>query len=163
MTNNDILRSLRYVLRLTDAKIAALIRLTGLEVSASAVSAYVKHDDEEGYVPCSDLTLAHFLNGIVLHKRGADPIRPLQPVEKRITNNLVCKKLRTAFQLKDDAIIAMVGGCGMTITKSELAAFFRADGHRNYRECGDQFLRYFLRALGSLAPATLGAAAFAKA
>jgi uncharacterized protein YehS (DUF1456 family) len=29
----------------------------------------------------------------------------------------------------------------------EITAMMRAPEHKNYRECGDQFLRYFLRGL----------------
>ncbi|MCC6375065.1 MAG: DUF1456 family protein, partial [Moraxellaceae bacterium] len=31
--------------------------------------------------------------------------------------------------------------------KHELGAIFRKEGHHNYRECGDQFLRNFLKGL----------------
>ena len=34
------------------------------------------------------------------------------------------------------------------ISKSELNALFRKPNHQNYRACGDQFLRNFLRGLG---------------
>jgi uncharacterized protein YehS (DUF1456 family) len=36
---------------------------------------------------------------------------------------------------------------GLVISKAELAALFRREGHRNYQACGDQILRNFLRGL----------------
>jgi uncharacterized protein YehS (DUF1456 family) len=147
MNPNDALRSLRYMLGVNDAKLAAVIALGGGSVNKAQVSAFLKQDDEEGYEGCKDEVLAQFLNGLVIYKRGADPARPPQPVPRSVTNNLICKKLRTAFQLKDTEIIALVEKSGMKISKAEVGAIFRAEGHRNYRPCGDQFLRYLLKGL----------------
>jgi len=36
---------------------------------------------------------------------------------------------------------------GLRVSKQELSALFRKEGHHNYRECGDQFLRNFLKGL----------------
>ena len=33
------------------------------------------------------------------------------------------------------------------VSMPEITAMMRAPDHKNYRECGDQFLRYFLRGL----------------
>jgi uncharacterized protein YehS (DUF1456 family) len=38
---------------------------------------------------------------------------------------------------------------GLTVSKTELGAFFRRPSHRNYRDCGDQVLRAFLKGLAS--------------
>jgi uncharacterized protein YehS (DUF1456 family) len=35
----------------------------------------------------------------------------------------------------------------IAVSKSELTALFRKQGHKNYKECGDQFLRNFLNGL----------------
>ena len=36
---------------------------------------------------------------------------------------------------------------GIRVSKPELSALFRKYGHKNYRPCGDQFLRNFLKGL----------------
>jgi uncharacterized protein YehS (DUF1456 family) len=36
---------------------------------------------------------------------------------------------------------------GFPVTKPELSALFRQPDHRNYRACGDQMLRNFLKGL----------------
>ncbi|WP_312708157.1 DUF1456 family protein, partial [Stenotrophomonas sp.] len=76
-----------------------------------------------------------------------DESQPLRPVEKRITNNLVLKKLRVAFQLKDVDMHEIFQQAGFPVSKPELSALFRQPDHKNYRACGDQLLRNFLKGL----------------
>jgi uncharacterized protein YehS (DUF1456 family) len=147
MTNNDVLRSVRYLLNVSDAALIDILRLADCEVSKPDIIAFLKTEDEEGYRPCGDTVMAHFLNGLVTHKRGKDPSRPPQPIEVPVTNNVVLKKLRVAFELKDSDIIALIEKSGLRVSKTELSAFFRRPDHRNYRECGDQFLRNLLKSL----------------
>jgi len=149
MTHNDVLRSLRYLLNISDAALIDIIRLGGHEVSRAEIVAFLKKEDEDGYRLCGDVVIAHFLNGLVIHRRGKDESRPPQPVEALVTNNTVLKKLRVAFELKDDDIIALLEKTGFRVSKTELGAFFRRPDHRNYRDCGDQFLRNFLKGLAS--------------
>jgi len=149
MTHNDVLRSLRYLLNVSDAAMVDIFRLGGREVSRAEVVAFLKTEDDEGYQACSDTALAHFLNGVITYKRGKDEGRPPQPVELPVTNNTVLKKVRVAFALKDDDIIALLQRTGLSLSKTELGAFFRRPDHRNYRECGDQVLRNFLKGLSS--------------
>jgi len=59
----------------------------------------------------------------------------------------VLKKLRVAFELKDSDISALILKSGLRVSTTELSAFFRRPDHRNYRECGDQFLRNLLKAM----------------
>lgn len=150
MTNNDILRSLRYVLNASDARIAEITALAGHPVTGEQVASYLKREGEPGYQECPHVVLAHFLNGLVLSERGRDERRPPLPVEVPVTNNLVLKRLRVAFELKDTDLIALIEKAGgHRVTRSELGAFFRSRDHRNYRECGDQFLRNLLKALAT--------------
>ncbi len=64
-----------------------------------------------------------------------------------MTNNDIFKKLRVALQLRDDEIVKILELVDFRITKSELGAFFRKEGHPKYVECGDQILRNFLNGL----------------
>jgi len=127
-----------------------IFRLGNREVSRAEVVAFLKTDDEDGYQACGDKAMAHFLNGLVIYKRGKDESRPPQPVEVPVTNNTVLKKVRVAFALKDDDVIALLQKNGLTLSKTELGAFFRRPDHRNYRDCGDQVLRNFLKGLSSM-------------
>jgi uncharacterized protein YehS (DUF1456 family) len=147
MLNNDVLRSLRYTLDVNDAQLAEIIRLSGKEVGPETLDALLKKEDEEGFVACDDELMAHFLDGLVYFKRGKDDSRPAQPFELPMTNNMVLKKLRVAFELKEDDMHAIMQSVDCPVSKPEMSALFRKFGHSNYRTCGDQFLRNFLKGL----------------
>jgi uncharacterized protein YehS (DUF1456 family) len=149
MTHNDSLRSIRYLLNVRDAKLVEIFRLGKLEVSVADVAAMLKPEDDPDCKPCSHEAMAHFLNGLVTFKRGVDPSRPPQPIETPVTNNVVLKKVRVAFQLKDDDIIALLAKTGLRVSKAELGAFCRRPDHRNYRECKDQFLRNLFKGMAA--------------
>ncbi|MBC7988868.1 MAG: DUF1456 family protein [Luteimonas sp.] len=149
MINNDVIRSIRYTLDLSDGKVVEIIKLaaTDFPIEAADVPALLKTEGQDGFVPCSDRVLAHFLDGLVFHYRGRDPSLPPRPVANRITNNLVLKKLRVAFQLKDVDMHQIFEAAGFPISKPELTALFRQADHKHYRACGDQILRNFLKGL----------------
>ena len=44
-------------------------------------------------------------------------------------------------------LVDIFASAGRPVTKPELSALFRQPGHKNFRLCGDQLLRYFLRGL----------------
>jgi len=149
MINNDVLRSIRYMLDLSDAKVVEITRLAdaGFPIEKADVEAFLKKDDDDGYVECSNAVLAHFLDGLVIHRRGRNPDLPVRPVEKHVNNNVVLKKLRVAFELKDVDMHEIFDAAGFPISKPELSALFRQPGHKNFRLCGDQLLRNFLKGL----------------
>ena len=149
MINNDILRSIRYMLDFGDGKVVEIIQLADADfpIGKEDVQAFLKKDDDPGYVECSDAVLARFLDGLVVYYRGRNDGLPPRPVEKRITNNLVLKKLRVAFELKDVDMHQVFADAGFPVSKPELSALFRQPDHHNYRACGDQMLRNFLKGL----------------
>lgn len=147
MINNDVLRSLRYTLDISDKQLAEIIQLGGQPIAEAEVSPMLKKDNEADYVECNDKTMAYFLDGLVYYKRGKDESRPAQPHELPMTNNIVLKKLRVAFELKEDDMHAIMQSVDCPVSKPEMSALFRKAGHSNYRACGDQFLRNFLKGL----------------
>ncbi len=149
MIHNDVLRSLRYTLNVSDAKMVEIAALGGATVTESEMKSYLLREEEPGFLNCSDEIMARFLNGLVIFKRGVDPSRPAQALVTPVTNNIVLKKIRAAFELKEEGLRAIIEKSGLKLSKTELNALFRSVEHRNYRECGDQFLRNFLKGLGS--------------
>lgn len=147
--NNDVLRSIRYALDLGDAHVVAITRLSQPEstLTPARVAAFLKKEGEPGFETCTDATLAHFLEGLVFHRRGRDESAPRRAVEKRVDNNIVLKKLRVAFELKDEDMHAIFDAVDFPVTKPELSALFRQRDHKHYRPCGDQMLRNFLKGL----------------
>ena len=149
MINNDVLRSIRYMLDLGDAKVVEIVHLVdpAFPLDKTDIPALLKKEDEAGAAPCSDALLARFLDGLIVYYRGRDDTQPPRPVEQRITNNLVLKKLRVAFQLKDVDMHDIFAQAGFPLGKPEMTALFRQPGHKHYRPCGDQILRNFLKGL----------------
>jgi uncharacterized protein YehS (DUF1456 family) len=146
MINNDILRSLRYILNVNEFELVEIVKMGGGDVTQPEINTFIKKIDEPGFVECRQNVMAHFLNGLIYFKRGRDETRP--PLATDLpTNNVVLKKLRVAFELKDTDIIEILKDGGFLASKSEITALFRKVGHANYKECGDQLLRYFLKGL----------------
>jgi len=144
VTNNDILRRIRYTFDYDDSKMMALLSLEGQEVTREQMSDWLKKDDDPAFQECNDMQLAIFLNNLIDDKRGKK--EGAQPeLEKRLTNNTILRKLKIALDLKDVDIIELMELAGFTITKPELSALFRKKGHKNYRTCKDQILRNFLQ------------------
>jgi len=149
MTNNDIVRQLRYALNINDSTMIEIFKLADHEIEQSHLTGLLKKEDEGGFVNCSDDVLRYFLDGLILHKRGRKEIKPgeTRKSDSRLTNNTILKKLRIALELKEDDMLGILKLASVDISKSELTALFRKEGHKNYKECGDQFLRKFLKGL----------------
>jgi uncharacterized protein YehS (DUF1456 family) len=143
MTNNDVLRRLRYTFSLNDTKMIKLFLSAGSAVTRGQISNWLKKDDHADYVNCSDVLLATFLNGFINEKRGKKEGE--QPVpEKKLSTNIILMKLKIALNLKAEDIIAIMDLASFPISTPELSALFRKSGHKHYRECKDQFMRNFL-------------------
>jgi uncharacterized protein YehS (DUF1456 family) len=149
--NNDTLRRFRYALNINDSTMIEIFKISGVKISQSELISYLKRDDEEGYINLSDRMMTLFLDGFIILKRGKREEKPNQnkpPLpELSLTNNLILKKLRIALELKEVDILKLLKVAQFEVSKSELSALFRKEGHRNYKECKDQFLKYFIKGL----------------
>lgn len=146
MTNNDVLRRLRYLLNLKDNQVIKIFSLVKVSVTDSQVISWLKKDDEPDMLPIMDVELAQFLNGLIIFKRGHKD-GPLPAAESELNYNLILRKLKIAFNLQAEEIIELVKHNGLEIGKSELSAFFRKPEHKHYRSCKEQFLRHFINGL----------------
>jgi uncharacterized protein YehS (DUF1456 family) len=146
MTNNDILRRIRYIFDFSDTKIITIFGHAGLKVSREQISDWLKKDDDPGYKACNDTLLATFLNGLIIEKRGKRD-GPLPQPEKKLNNNIIFRKLKIALNLKEEDTLAILELASLKISKHELSAFFRRENHKHYRVCKDQILRNFLNGL----------------
>ncbi len=143
MTNNDILRRIRYIFDISDTKMIAIFALADYPVTREQISDWLKKDDDPAYKNCSDTQLAIFLNGLINDKRGKKEGPQAEP-EKKLTNNIIFRKLKIALNLKEDDTLKILKLAGLIISKHELSAFFRREDHKHYRLCKDQILRNFL-------------------
>lgn len=144
MLTNDILRRLRFALRMDDPTMLKMLRLGGSSLDAESLAAYFKRDDESGYLECPKPELSALLDGMILKFRGPRPEGSRAPELALLDNNMVLKKLRIAFGFKEEDMIAIMKRSGVEISKNELSALFRSKTQKNYMECMDQFLRHFL-------------------
>jgi len=146
MTNNDILRRIRYILDFDDAKMIETFAMADIEIRRGHIVSWLLKEGEHSYQECNDKMLATFLNGLISMRRGKK--KGLQPEpENSLTNNLILKKLKIALNLQSEDIIAALALCDFELSAPELSSFLRKPGHRNYRVCKDQVLRNFLMGL----------------
>lgn len=146
MTNNDILRRLRYTFDFNDTKMMTIFSLTGHEVTREQLSDWLKKDDDPAYQNCTDTQMAIFLNGLIIDRRGKKE-GPQPTPEKRLNNNIIFRKLKIALNLQAEDILELLRLADVKISKHELSAFFRKPEHKHYRECKDQILRNFLNGI----------------
>ena len=146
MTNNDILRRVRYIFDFNDAKMIAIFAAADEVVTREQISIWLKKEEDEDYLNLTDMQMAIFLNGLINVKRGKKD-GPQHLPEKRLTNNIIFMKLKIALNLKAEDVLAIMNLAEFHLSKHELSAFFRKADHKHYRECKDQILRNFLKGL----------------
>ena len=170
MNNNDALIRIRYIMDLSDKDVRKIFGLGGLTYSIEEVHKILIKSKEHGYfhddismeqiealeenMPCTNEMLERFLNGLIVYKRGEQPVKPGMTPPPAITlqsdksmNNVILKKLKIAFGLTADDIMAIFKSVDVTISKSELGGLLRKEGHKHYRYCGDNYARKFLKGL----------------
>ncbi|HIF9290711.1 TPA: DUF1456 family protein [Photobacterium damselae] len=143
MTNNDILRRIRYTFDFKDKAMVDIFAQAEVTVTEEQVVSWLKREDDSAYIKMSDSELASFLNGLINLKRGKREGEQPEP-ESRLTNNMVFQKLRIALNLKAEEILEVLELANFRLSKHELSAFFRKTENKHYRECKDQILRNFL-------------------
>lgn len=147
MMSNDVLRSVRYMLDLSDSKVVEIFALAGSEVPLEDVQAWMKKDDDAAFRKLPDVLMGYFLNGLIFYRRGKSEDAPAPSIERRMNNNIFMKKLRIAFALKTTDIPDVLLKANFKLSQAEVGAIFRNPEHKNFRECGDQILRNFLKGL----------------
>jgi uncharacterized protein YehS (DUF1456 family) len=148
MTNNDCLRRIRDILNLDDTALIRIYSLVDQQVIQEEINNLLKKDDADDFNECTDILFTAFLNGLIIEKRGAkEGAKP--PAEERLTNNIIFKKLRIAFDLKAEDILSLLSLADLDckISKHELSAFFRKPESGHFRACKDHVLENFLDGL----------------
>lgn len=146
MTNNDVLRRLRYTFDYSDSEMILLFEKGDCPATREEVSDWLKKDEDPAFKECADVKLASFLNGMIAQYRG-ERDGPAPIAETTLNNNIVFRKLKIALDLKAEDVMDLLSSAGMDISKHELSAFFRKPGHKHWRACQDQILRNFLQGL----------------
>ncbi len=166
MDNNDILIRLRYALDIKNIDMVEIFHLGGIEVTKEDVlKMLIKSKDnyqnevgddidEEENKKCNNFMFESFLNGLIIFKRGKQDSKPGQPERPAMSikdhgsvNNVLLKKLKIALELTSEDMLEILAETGVIVTKGELSAILRKEGHKNYKECGDRYARNFLKGL----------------
>lgn len=161
MDNNDILIRLRYALEIKNKEMAEIFKLGEVEVTVPQVIKILTKSDEvdpvsDDQIKCNNSMLDSFLNGLIIYKRGKQEPKPGQthasepdPAVKNSANinNLLLKKVKIALALTTEDMLDIFEKAGITVSKGELGALLRKEGHKNYKECGDKYARNFLKGL----------------
>jgi uncharacterized protein YehS (DUF1456 family) len=143
LTNNDILRRVRYSFNFNDQQMVDIFAAADHVETKEQVIAWLKKDDDVAFSKMDDKFLAIFLNGLINSKRGKrDGVQP-EP-ESRLTNNAIFMKLKIALNMQAEDIISTLQLADFNLSKHELSAFFRKPDNKHFKECKDQILRNFL-------------------
>lgn len=169
MDNNDILIRLRYALDIKNRDMVEIFKLGGVELTEDEVGKMLikskdgdrdevddhhKIEDKDDNIKCGNRILESFLNGFIIFKRGRQDPNPGQAERPGLSikdsenlNNILLKKLKIALSLTSDDMLDIFTKAGVIVTKGELSALFRKEGHKHYKECGDKYARNFLKGL----------------
>ncbi|MFC5602706.1 DUF1456 family protein [Sporosarcina koreensis] len=159
MNNNDRLIRLRYALNLSNTAMVDIFKLGGVEVTKEDVlQLLTKSNDDEAenelQMKCTNQMLDSFLNGLIIYKRGKQDPKPGQPqgpaasiMTNENVNNILLKKVKIALALTGEDMLEILEDAGVIISKGELSAVLRKEGHKNYKPCLDRYARNFLKGL----------------
>ncbi|RHW34680.1 DUF1456 family protein [Lysinibacillus yapensis] len=164
MTNNDLLIRLRYALDLKNTEMVEIFRLGGMDFTKEDVLKILtkpkKTEDgeydltpTEDFMPCDYEMLEAFLNGFITFKRGKKEQKPGQEKTPEVAerkdppNNLFIKRVKIALSLTTEDMIDIFYDAGLNVSKGEIGAILRKANHRNFKECGDNFTRNFIKGL----------------
>nr|WP_314463148.1 DUF1456 family protein [uncultured Clostridium sp.] len=158
MENIDILKRLRYALDIKDSDMAEIFKLGGVTLTKAEVQDLLKFNDSSDAGPvnhiCNYQMLESFLNGFIIFKRGKKESKPGESEEQnfminddRNVNNVFLKKVKIALAFTGDDMLAVFKAGGAELSNGELSALLRREGQRNYKVCGDRYVRVFLKGL----------------
>lgn len=161
MEANEFYRRLRYALQLDDEDTVRLFAaLSRRQPGAAApdpqmIAAWRQRAEAPEFVAMTQTALGTFIDALILHYRGErtdpadgpEPARSAPSTVRQGDNNTLLKGVRVALSLRVEDIVACIAGGGGNLGKAAVSAFFRKPGSRNYRACGDQVLRQFLKGL----------------
>jgi len=150
MESNLLLRRLRYALSFRNRDVQDVLALGRCKIDDERVRGILHREGDPEFALATVEELSAFLDGLIIRQRGKREAVPGQKPPAPIlasSNNTVLRKLRIAFDLKEKDMLDLLEQGGFRLSKAELSALFRKEGHKHYRVCGDQVLRYFVGGL----------------
>lgn len=162
MNNNDRLLRLRYAIDLKDNDLIQAFKLGGVSLTKEDAGSLLtkiqdkREDNVENNVyekAINNEMFDAFLNGLILLARGPQKDKPVDVTpqkskEIKHINNVLLKKLKIALSMTTEDILDIFAEVEIFPSKSEIGAFLRKEGQRNFKPCGDKYMRNFLKGLG---------------
>ncbi len=145
--NNTILRLIYSALNVDESVMKEIFALGKFEVKDETLHGYLQEVGDKDFRDYGYEALGSFLDGLIIYKRGASRQQSNNDEVVSLTNNLILKKLRIAFELKDVDLYFIFESVGLKLNKSELSGLFRKENHKNFRRCSDELLLKFLEGL----------------
>lgn len=146
MNNNDVFRSIQLILNINDKMAVDIFKLADYVIDPAIVSGFTKEANDPVYINCTNKQILLFLDGLITQRRGKlqENQSEIKKILPPLSNNVICKKLRIAFNLQEDNLKELLSLADFDVSKNELSAISRRLGHKHYRECSDDFLMAFL-------------------
>jgi uncharacterized protein YehS (DUF1456 family) len=145
INNNEVLRNIWNSLDICELEMGEIFKMGGYSGDEETIKGILNKDNEKG---CSDEIMESFLEGLIVYRRGPSEKKSEGSEERqKLTNNMILKKLRIAFDLKGEDMIDVFAFGEMEITKDELNNLFRKSSHAKYKECSNRHLRAFLKGI----------------
>jgi len=130
MKNDDTLKHLRKILKASD------------HLSDERIEAVLGSKTGEDL---SDKDLSKILDALIAFKRGES--KSPAPIEPKMDNNIILKKIRIAFELKEEDLLKFAEEASAKTTPREWSGYFRKADHKHYRPCPDEYLEMICKAL----------------
>ncbi len=147
MTKNDILKTIQRIENADNSTMTEIFRLAEAEIPPHRLEGYLADPGDKHYLDCGAQALGSFLDGLIIYKRGPSDKKTADDTPVALTNNLILKKLRIAYDLKEADLFAIFDAVDIDITKGELSSLFRKEDHKKFRLCPDSILQLFLEGL----------------
>lgn len=139
MTATQLLLQIQRIFALSAEDMARICGMGGAQIPAAHFDTTAVHDEADW---CSEKQAIQFLNGFITECRGPGGKPP--PVEEKLSNNLIFRKLKIALGLQADDVLQMLADVDVALSKHELSALFRKSDNKHYRQCSDELLTAFL-------------------
>ena len=142
---NQILKKLQTLLGADNTQMRAIFESNGYKIPQKRVDGYLSELGSKEFLDCGYEAFGEFLDGLIVYKRGE--IKSKSDDRVSLTNNLILKKLRVAFDLKESDLFEIFKIVDLDITKGELSSLFRREDHKKFRYCPDSILLLFVEGL----------------
>jgi len=146
MINNEVLKRVRYILALNEEKLVQVFKAAEFPLNVEQLEGWLAKDGAKQYKKLEDVDLATFLNGLINYKRGKKKGTQPQP-EQKVNNNIILKKLKIAFNMKNEDVLRIMSLSNFLLGPHELTALLRKKTHKHFRICKDEVLVGFLNGL----------------